>query len=69
MWVIANYVGCLSALSKCDLQEIVCSSGEALRDLPHDHSARYLAHVKAKAYALLGDTQGLVNTWTQSQLF
>jgi tetratricopeptide (TPR) repeat protein len=65
MWVIANYVGCLSALSKSDLKEIVASSSDALRDLPHDHCARYLAHVKAEACALLGDTQGLLNTWTQ----
>jgi len=65
MWVIANYVGCFSALSKSDLKEIVSSSGDALRDLPHDHCARYLAHVKAEACALLGDTQGLLNTWTQ----
>lgn len=65
MWVIANYVGCLSALSKSDLKEIVASSGDALRDLPHDHCARYLAHVKAEACALLGDTQGLLNTWRQ----
>jgi predicted Zn-dependent protease len=65
MWVIANYVGCLSALSKSDLREIVASSGDALRDLPHDHCARYLAHVKAEGCALLGDSQGLLNTWTQ----
>jgi hypothetical protein len=65
MWVIANYVGCLSALSQSDLKEIVSSSGDALRDLPHDHCARYLAHVKAEACVLLGDTQGLLNTWTQ----
>jgi tetratricopeptide (TPR) repeat protein len=65
MWVIANYVGCISALSKTDLREIVSSSGDALRDLPHDHCARYLAHVKAEACALLGDTQGLLETWTK----
>jgi len=65
MAVIANYIDCLSALSKSDLKEIVSSSGDALRDLPHDHCARYLAHVKAEACALLGDMQGLLNTWTQ----
>lgn len=65
MWTVANYVGCLSALRTNDLKEIVASSGDALRDLPHDHCARYLAHVKAEACALLGDKKGLRETWDQ----
>jgi hypothetical protein len=63
MWMIANYIGCLSALRKEDLREIISSSGDALRDLPHDHCARYLAHTKAEAHALLGDNNGLRETW------
>ncbi|HTT19509.1 MAG TPA: tetratricopeptide repeat protein [Candidatus Sulfotelmatobacter sp.] len=69
MWMIANYIGCLSALSKSDLEEIVSSSGDALRDLPHDHCARYLAHVRAESYALLGDTQGLLSTWAKYRTY
>jgi hypothetical protein len=30
---------------------------------PHDHCARYLAHFRAEACALLGDKQGLRDTW------
>jgi hypothetical protein len=65
MWVVANYVGCLSSVWPSDLKEIVASSGDALLDLPHDHCARYMAHVKAEACALLGDRRGLRETWDQ----
>ena len=65
MWVVANYVGCLSAVWPSDLKEIVATSGDALRDLPHDHCARYVAHVKAEACVLLGDKRGLRETWDQ----
>jgi tetratricopeptide (TPR) repeat protein len=65
MWTVANYIGCLSALRKEDLREIVSSSGDALRDLPHDHCARCLAHTKAEAHALLGDKNGLRETWAR----
>jgi hypothetical protein len=65
MYVVANYVGCLSGVWPSDLKEIVAASGDALRDLPHDHCARYLAHVKAEACALLGDKRGLRETWDQ----
>jgi hypothetical protein len=65
MWVVPNYVGCLSALWPSDLKEIAGPSGDALRDLLHDHCARYLAHVKAEACALLGDKRGLRETWDQ----
>ena len=65
MWVVANYVGCLSAIWPSGLKEIAAASREALRDLPHDHCARYLAHVNAEACALLGDKQGLREIWNQ----
>jgi predicted Zn-dependent protease len=65
MWVIANYIGFFSALWPSHLKEIVATSGDALRALPHDHCARYLAHVKAEACALLGDKRGLRETWDQ----
>jgi hypothetical protein len=63
MWMIANYVGCLSRLRQADLREIVASSRDALRSLPHDHCARYLAHAGAEACALLGDKRRLQETW------
>jgi hypothetical protein len=63
MWVIANYIGCLSPLKAGDLKEIVASCGDALRDLSHDHCARFLVHAKAEACALLGDKQALRETW------
>ena len=65
MYVVANYVGCFSAVWPSDLKQIVATCGDALRDLPHDHCARYLAHVKAEACALLGDKRGLLETWNQ----
>ena len=65
MWMVANYIGCLSSVWPGDLKEIVASSGDALRDLPHDHCARYIAHVKAEACALLGDRRALRETWDQ----
>jgi tetratricopeptide (TPR) repeat protein len=69
MWVVANYIGCLSAVWSRDLKEIAASSRDALRDLPHDHCARYLAHVKAEACALLGDKRGLRETWDQYRIY
>lgn len=69
MWMVANYVGCLSALRQSDLKETVAASGDALRNLPHDHCARYLAHVRAEACALLGDTRGLRETWDRYRIY
>lgn len=65
MWVVANYVGCLSPVWSSGQKEIVASSGDALGNLPHDHCARFLAHARAEACALLGDKQGLRETWNQ----
>ncbi len=65
MYVVANYVGCFSAVWPSDLKQIVATCGDALRGLPHDHCARYLAHVNAEACALLGDKRGLLETWKQ----
>lgn len=65
MWVVANYVTCLSAVRPTQLREIVASCEDALRDLPHDHCARFLAHVKAEACAVLGDKLGLRETWSR----
>jgi len=65
MWVVANYLGCFSRILPSHLKEVAASCRDALRDLPHDHCARYLAHLRAEACALLGDKQGLRETWEQ----
>ena len=63
MWTVANYVNCLSTVWPSDLKETIASCGDALRDLPHDHCARCLAHIRAEACALLGDKVVLRETW------
>ena len=65
MSVVANYVSSLSALRTITLRERGASAGDALRILPHDHCARYLAHVRAEACALMGDKEGLRDTWNR----
>ena len=65
MWVVANYVGSLSRRKPSDLREVVASCGDALRHLPHDQCARFLAHLRAEACVLLGDKEGLLDTWQQ----
>jgi predicted Zn-dependent protease len=65
MWVVATYVTSLSMLRPSRLKEIVAACGDALRDLPHDHCARFLAHARAEASALLGDKATFLQTWNQ----
>ena len=65
MWVIANYVNCLPGLRASQLQEVRSTCRDALAGLPHDHCAKYLVHRQAEACALLGDEQGLSETWKE----
>jgi len=65
MWVIANYVMCLSALRKNQLHETLLTCRDALAGLPHDHCAKYLVHRQAEACALLGDKTALSETWKE----
>ena len=67
MWVVANYVGCLSPLLRAHLREVAASCQDALIGLSHDHCARYLAHVQAEACALLGDTEAFVTVWKENR--
>jgi hypothetical protein len=65
MWVIANYVMCLSALHGKQLRETLLTCGDALAGLPHDHCAKYLVHRQAEACALLGDKTALSEAWKE----
>ncbi len=67
MWMIANYVGCFSSVEAKSLREVRSLCKEALSTLPHDHNARYLAHVQAEAEALLGDEDGFRRIWKEQQ--
>jgi tetratricopeptide (TPR) repeat protein len=63
MWVVTNYVMCLSALRPKQLREMLSSCRDALAGLPHDHCAKFLAHLQAEACALIGDRKALAETW------
>ena len=65
MWVIANYVICLSGMSRRWIQELRTTCYEALAGLPHDHCARYLAYREAEACVLLGDREGFLECWSR----
>jgi hypothetical protein len=65
MWVIANYIMCLSALRRSPLRETLVTCRDALAGLPHDHCAKYLVHRQAEACALLGDKTALSETWKE----
>jgi tetratricopeptide (TPR) repeat protein len=54
-----------SGIFPTHLQEIRAACARALAGLPHDHCARYLAHVQAEACALLDDKEGFLATWTE----
>ena len=65
MWAVANYVNSLTGARAKQLEEVSSACRDALAGLPHDHCAKYLVHRQAEACALLGDRQGLLETWKQ----
>jgi tetratricopeptide (TPR) repeat protein len=65
MWAVANYVNTLTGMRTKQLAEVRSACRDALAGLPHDHCAKYLVHRQAEACALLGDEQGLLETWKQ----
>jgi cellulose synthase operon protein C len=69
MWVVTNYVQSFSPLRSNDLRQVTATCRDALKNLPHDHCARYLAHVEAEAYALLGDKSGFLETWNHHRSY
>jgi tetratricopeptide (TPR) repeat protein len=62
MWMMTNYILCLSRRRKEQLREIFTVCHDALSGLPHDHCASYLAHAQAEASALLGDKEKIMET-------
>ena len=70
MWLVANYISCLSRPNREQLAERWSSCHDALAGLPHDHCAKYIAHLEAEAAALRRDHVSLLDCWkTQRQYF
>ncbi len=69
MWVVTNYVMCLSTRRPKQLREMLSTCRDALAGLPHDHCAKFLAHVQAEACALLGDRKALRETCDRYQSY
>jgi predicted Zn-dependent protease len=69
MWMVANYLLCFPRGGRKQWQEIRSVCQNALETLPHDHCAKYLAHVHAEMSACLGDTAALRETWTRQQAY
>ena len=69
MWVVGNYVLSFAGVRHADLQEVGSTCSDALANLPHDHCASFLAHLKAEADALLGDDTSLLRTWTMYETY
>jgi predicted Zn-dependent protease len=65
MWMMTNYLICLTGTDSASLKEVRSSCRDALDGLPHDHCARYLAHRQAEACALLQDEAGFRQCMTQ----
>jgi predicted Zn-dependent protease len=63
MWMVTNYILSLSRSRPDQLQERYGSARDALAGLPHDHCAKYLAHIQAEACALLGRKDDFLETW------
>ncbi|HSQ79124.1 MAG TPA: tetratricopeptide repeat protein, partial [Candidatus Bathyarchaeia archaeon] len=62
MWMATNYVLTLSRRRPDELRERYESARDALAGLPHDHCAKYLAHIQAEACALLGRGRDFLET-------
>jgi len=69
MWVVANYVTCLSALRPKQLREMLYSCRDALAGLPHDHCAKFLVHRQAEVCALNGDKKAFSDTWEEHRSY
>jgi predicted Zn-dependent protease len=63
MWTITNLVACYNTFRRKQVCEMAATCHDALAGLPHDHCARFLAHVEAESYALLGDKKAFLETW------
>ena len=69
MWMIANHLLSAPRRTRKHWQEIRSTCEDALTSLPHDHCAKYLAHVQAEMCACLGDTEGFRQTWEKQRSY
>ncbi len=60
MWMVTNYVWSCARWGRSSREHIRTTCQEALAQLPHDHSAKYLAHVLAESEAILGNQSGFL---------
>jgi hypothetical protein len=65
MWMVANYVTCFPRHAPKHFRVVLSACQDALAGLPHDHCAKYLAHVQAEMCASLGDTEAFRQTWVR----
>jgi tetratricopeptide (TPR) repeat protein len=62
MWMVTNYVWSSPRWSRASREHIRSTCLQALSQLPHDHSAKYLVHVLAESQAILDDDRGFLET-------
>jgi hypothetical protein len=63
MWMVTNYVWSSPRWSRVSREHIRSTCLQALSQLPHDHSAKYLVHLLAESQAILGDDRGVLETF------
>jgi tetratricopeptide (TPR) repeat protein len=69
MWMVTNYIQCVSTWRRKDWQEIRSVCRDSLASLHHDHCAKYLAHLQAEMSACLGDTDAFRQTWLNQRTY
>jgi tetratricopeptide (TPR) repeat protein len=67
MWAVTNYVLSFSRISRKNSQAVLSVCTDALVGLPHDHCAKFLAHVAAEMCAVRGDVEAFRAAWTRNR--
>jgi len=65
MWMVANYIACFSPTDQSSWNEVLLTCKDALAGIPHDHCAKYLAHVQAEICAVQGNLKAFRETWKE----
>ncbi|MBP7867098.1 MAG: tetratricopeptide repeat protein [Acidobacteria bacterium] len=65
MWMVSCFVMSLTYYGATRYREVMSACRDALRYLPHDHTARFLAHVLAETSILLGDLAVFRDAWSR----
>lgn len=65
MWMVSCFVMSLTYYGPARYREVMSACRDALRYLPHDHTARFLAHVLAESSLLLGDLAVFRDAWSR----